>query len=1309
MLEQHPQEGYSSRPSRSPSSQRSAAAGGPPCTHAASFFSPLRTASLAVALAVAMLAVGLVTVAPPPAEATHNARCTGTGSTNETPFFNSCTMDFTAPQNGVPTPVTQQVTFTGNNNNSIDCVGPNTSNRVIDVPNHTPSDPWIILSLVNCQSAGQFTFGSVTWDVSVNPGGLGVGLHSGTAVFRSIESQAVVNLTITSAGDVDNDGDTFTPNAGDCDDTNAAINPNAAEVDDGVDNNCDGAVDEGFDGDGDGFTPIGGGDCNDGNAAINPGAAEVDDGVDNNCSGGVDEGFDGDGDGFTPVFGNDCDDTNANAFPGNAEVDDGADNNCDGAVDEGFDGDGDGFTPIFGGDCNDGNAAINPDAAEVDDGVDNNCNGAVDEGFDSDGDGFTPVFGNDCDDANAAVNPGAAEVFDFVDNNCDGNVDEGQDDDNDGIANGIDGTGGADANAASNDIDDGLGNTATVVDRGGLNLRAQLGASIALDIVGGGAGTATLTVCAPLSGLLSLTAGDNVTLTCGSVIVSVTTGPAELSLDGGNIVATIPSGTTLTVTDNGGGSFDFDVTGTGTVTISGAVSASLPPGTSGTTLPDTAPPVITPPANIEVEIPFGDTSAPDTQTQIAAFLAGATALDDIDGAISAAPAAGTPSSFPLVPTPTTVTFEATDNAGNQAQASATVTIVEAAPLTATLTVEKHDTNGAADAAYGFTATCIDHALDSADAAFTLSPNGTAVRVISGIPIGSLCTVEETDSLGANAVNSSADGGSVSARARASALIDADGARIDFFNIFAATSSGVGGPVILGGDDLTDHGGLDSAGDPERGWLYMQRSLESIIGQVTRSGHDGTIAALGTEDGVDEAGEAVNAAASAAGLTVNHYETASAINRFFADLASGATNPAIIWTAGTGADGDLNDAGCDPSTGQTCGEALTANASAIAAFVASGGGLLSHGSGSDAYGWLSALLPGLENIDNGGDDDLYRTATGLSQFPDVSDDDFNAGPWHSHFEGSLGGLTVLVRSSNVQDDGGNDVAVVLGGSKAVLAPSPTSSSAPPQVTVTVTRAVAGDAPEGASFAFELDCFGFDDLFSLAAGESHTTAKFPANTRCTLTETDNGGATSVSGEFDGQLLTGDTNVTVTNTFPDIPEVLGIAISKTLASGDPAAVGETVSFDVAVAFQGDELVGAELIDVFDHATPAFAGASTGGAAIACEVFANTPDGSHSMVICPLGDASGGFSVQLSFTALAGTTPGRTVNEASVLNDQDGPGGNAPTTTGPVSADVEIVEVLAPLGDGPAASASAWLRGLLVVISAGLLIGVRRATVRA
>ena len=106
----------------------------------------------------------------------------------------------------------------------------------------------------------------------------------------------------------------YVDNSDDCDDTNAAVHPGATEVCNGIDDNCDGEIDEGFtkntyyqDADGDGYgdpantteacaAPAGyvddNTDCDDTNAAVNPGAAEVpDDGIDNNCNGVIDEDF----------------------------------------------------------------------------------------------------------------------------------------------------------------------------------------------------------------------------------------------------------------------------------------------------------------------------------------------------------------------------------------------------------------------------------------------------------------------------------------------------------------------------------------------------------------------------------------------------------------------------------------------------------------------------------------------------------------------------------------------------------------------------------------------------------------------------------------------------------------------------------------------------------------------------------------------------------------------------------------------------------------------------------------------------------
>lgn len=93
------------------------------------------------------------------------------------------------------------------------------------------------------------------------------------------------------------------------------------------------------DADGDGYTAVGActgsmNDCNDNDPAINPGVAEVCDGIDNNCNGQIDEGFDLDGDGFTTCAG-DCDDNDNTIYPNATEVcSDNIDNNCDGEIDE---------------------------------------------------------------------------------------------------------------------------------------------------------------------------------------------------------------------------------------------------------------------------------------------------------------------------------------------------------------------------------------------------------------------------------------------------------------------------------------------------------------------------------------------------------------------------------------------------------------------------------------------------------------------------------------------------------------------------------------------------------------------------------------------------------------------------------------------------------------------------------------------------------------------------------------------------------------------------------------------------------------
>jgi hypothetical protein len=184
--------------------------------------------------------------------------------------------------------------------------------------------------------------------------------------------------------DADGDG---VATADDCDDNNSSIRPGAVERCDGVDNNCDGQIDEGLastwyaDGDGDGFgddanatqgcfpteefsTAVPG-DCDDADPLVHPAGTETCDGRDNDCNGQIDDPSmfdydtyyaDTDGDTYGDPANTtdacsqpagyvnddtDCDDNDATVYPGADEdggtgtgVADGIDNDCDGAIDD---------------------------------------------------------------------------------------------------------------------------------------------------------------------------------------------------------------------------------------------------------------------------------------------------------------------------------------------------------------------------------------------------------------------------------------------------------------------------------------------------------------------------------------------------------------------------------------------------------------------------------------------------------------------------------------------------------------------------------------------------------------------------------------------------------------------------------------------------------------------------------------------------------------------------------------------------------------------------------------------------------------
>ena len=171
------------------------------------------------------------------------------------------------------------------------------------------------------------------------------------------------------------------------------------------------------------------GDCNDDNSAVRPGLGETCDGVDNDCDGRVDEDVvnilfaDQDADGYGDpnlslegcvrtgfvADSTDCNDLDPTVRPGRLEACDNKDNDCDGEVDDGArvtyyrDADGDGFgNPLNSleacasppgfvldpSDCDDTRPAVSPRGVEECNNLDDDCDGEIDQ--------FARTCSNDC-------------------------------------------------------------------------------------------------------------------------------------------------------------------------------------------------------------------------------------------------------------------------------------------------------------------------------------------------------------------------------------------------------------------------------------------------------------------------------------------------------------------------------------------------------------------------------------------------------------------------------------------------------------------------------------------------------------------------------------------------------------------------------------------------------------------------------------------------------------------------------------------------------------------------------------------------
>jgi hypothetical protein len=211
-----------------------------------------------------------------------------------------------------------------------------------------------------------------------------------------IEATATVLVGSEPVSTVDVDMDGWSPGTGplaDCDDNNASVHPTANDLcGDRVDADCDGSTDL-DDCDYDEYT-IAQGDCDDSNPNRHPGATELCDGLDNDCNQAVDESWSigkpcttGTGqctnrgvlecsaDGLTQLCA-------ASPLLPTAEMCDGVDNDCDGQYDEELvcgqpdAGTLDAGVPLDAG-AMDG-STCKPAPEVCTDGVDNDCDGATD-------------------------------------------------------------------------------------------------------------------------------------------------------------------------------------------------------------------------------------------------------------------------------------------------------------------------------------------------------------------------------------------------------------------------------------------------------------------------------------------------------------------------------------------------------------------------------------------------------------------------------------------------------------------------------------------------------------------------------------------------------------------------------------------------------------------------------------------------------------------------------------------------------------------------------------------------------------------
>jgi len=274
--------------------------------------------------------------------------------------------------------------------------------------------------------------------------------------------------------DADDDGHSIP--GGDCDETNPLVNPGMDEICNGIDDNCDTTVDEGFDAKGSPCDGLDSDQCENGSftctadglavECVNEdpaGIVDVCNGMDDNCDGSVDEDFDTKDLSCDGADTDDCENGTwtctadgsgvecvNETVTGIVDICDGLDNDCDGSVDEDFSTK---DVPCDGADtdsCENGTwtctangltvECVNENPAgivELCNGLDDDCDGSADEDFNTKD---LPCDGADtdsCENGTWTCTAGGegvecvnetetniVEICDQEDNDCDGEVDE---------------------------------------------------------------------------------------------------------------------------------------------------------------------------------------------------------------------------------------------------------------------------------------------------------------------------------------------------------------------------------------------------------------------------------------------------------------------------------------------------------------------------------------------------------------------------------------------------------------------------------------------------------------------------------------------------------------------------------------------------------------------------------------------------------------------------------------------------------------------------------------------------------------------